>query len=248
MGILNVTPDSFSDGGAFYNVEDAVGRGLQMTEEGAHIIDVGGESTRPGAEPVDTEEEIKRIIPVIKRLRTQTSTLISVDTYKSEVATAALDAGADIVNDISGLQFDHTMVKIIEKYRCPVIVMHIKGNPGNMQLNPHYDNVFSEIYSYFEERISDIGQTSNDKIILDPGIGFGKRLEDNIQIIKNLQKFGFLGYPLMVGTSRKSFIGKLLKKSTEERLSGSIASELVSILNGADIIRVHDVKETVDVI
>ncbi|MBD3223619.1 MAG: dihydropteroate synthase, partial [Caldithrix sp.] len=239
---------SFSDGGAFYNVEDAVGRGLQMTEEGVHIIDVGGESTRPGAEPVDTEEEIKRIIPVIKRLRAQTSTLISVDTYKSAVAKAALEEGADIVNDISGLQFDHDMMELIEEYQCPVIVMHIKGNPGNMQMNPHYDDVCSEIYSYFEQRLSDIGQTSNDKIILDPGIGFGKRLEDNLQIIKNLQKFEFLGYPLMVGTSRKSFIGKLINKNAEERLSGSIASELVSILNGADIIRVHDVKETVDVI
>lgn len=247
MGILNVTPDSFSDGGQFYQVEAAVERALQMVEEGAAIIDVGGESTRPGAEPVPEEEELNRVIPVIEKLRQKTDVLISIDTYKSRIAEAALQAGADIVNDISGARFDDRMIEVVKKYDCPIIIMHIKGTPKNMQQDPYYEDVVAEIYDYFEERIRLLESAGISKIVIDPGIGFGKRLQDNLHLLRDLKDFTFLNRPILMGTSRKSFIGKILnKEAPADRLFGSLATQILAVQNGADVVRVHDVQATHD--
>jgi len=243
MGILNVTPDSFSNGGRFYDPARAVEHALTMIEQGATIIDVGGESTRPGADPVSREEELERILPVIRGIRRASDTFISVDTYKSAVAEAALQAGADIVNDISSCTFDPEMIDLLRGKKCPVIIMHIKGTPKHMQQNPVYDDVIAEIYRFFESRISDLQQKGINEIIIDPGIGFGKRLEDNLRILRDLEDFKFLDKPLLIGTSRKSFIGRITGKDEDQRLSGTLASNLVSVINGADILRVHDVAE-----
>ena len=246
MGVLNVTPDSFSDGGKFFKPEEAVKQGLKLAEEGADIIDIGGESTRPGSEPVIIEEELRRVIPVIEELTKMIQVPISIDTYKSRVAKEALDSGASMVNDISGLRYDPEMKKVIAKYDVPVVLMHIKGTPKNMQENPHYDNLIEEIKTYLIEsiKIAKEAGIDEDKIIIDPGIGFGKTPEDNLKILKNLNEFTELGRPLMVGVSRKSFIGKILNLPTEERLEGSLASMAAAIMNGANILRVHDVKES----
>jgi dihydropteroate synthase len=246
MGVLNVTPDSFSDGGKFLNAKDAIKQALIMAQQGADIIDVGGESTRPGADSIPLEEELKRVIPVIEEVVKKTDVPISVDTYKSQVALQALDAGAAMVNDISALRFDPEMKKIISKYRAPVILMHIKGTPKNMQDNPHYDNVIQEISDYLRESIQTAEDSgiAKDKIIIDPGIGFGKRIKDNLEILKNLEKFTSLGKPILLGLSRKSFIGKALDLPLDQRLEGSLAASAVAILNGAKILRVHDVKES----
>jgi len=246
MGILNVTPDSFSDGGEFFKYDDAVKQGIRMAEEGADIIDVGGESARPGSEPITIEEELSRVIPVIETLSKETDVPISIDTYKSQVTKKALDAGAEMINDISALRFDPQMKKIGAEYKVPIVLMHIKGTPKNMQENPYYDDVIEEITKYLKESIQmgeDAG-VQRENIIIDPGIGFGKRLEDNLNILKNLKKFSILGCPILVGPSRKSFIGKILGLPVEERLEGSLASLAVSIMNGANIVRVHDVKES----
>jgi dihydropteroate synthase len=246
MGVLNVTPDSFSDGGKFFKLEEAIKQGLKLAEEGADMIDIGGESTRPGSEPVTIEEELRRVIPVIEELTKMIQVPISIDTYKSRVAKEALDSGASMVNDISGLRYDPEMKKVIAKYDVPVVLMHIKGTPKNMQENPHYDNLIEEIKTYLIEsiKIAKEAGIDGDKIIIDPGIGFGKTPEDNLRILKNLNEFTELGRPLMVGVSRKSFIGKILNLPTEERLEGSLASMAVAIMNGANILRVHDVKES----
>ncbi|MDP3025695.1 MAG: dihydropteroate synthase [candidate division Zixibacteria bacterium] len=246
MGVLNVTPDSFSDGGRFFKLEEAIKQGLKLAEEGADMIDVGGESTRPGSEPVTIEEELRRVIPVIEELTKMIQVPISIDTYKSRVAKEALDSGASMVNDISGLRYDPEMKKVIAKYDVPVVLMHIKGTPKNMQENPHYDNLIEEIKTYLIEsiKIAKEAGIDEDKIIIDPGIGFGKTPEDNLKILKNLNEFTELGRPLMVGVSRKSFIGKILNLPTEERLEGSLASMAAAIMNGANILRVHDVKES----
>jgi dihydropteroate synthase len=246
MGILNVTPDSFSDGGNFFKTEEAVRQGLKLAEEGADIIDVGGESTRPGSEPVTVEEELRRVIPVIEELAKRTDVPISIDTYKSKVAKEALDSGARMVNDISALRFDPEMKNVVAYYKIPVALMHIKGTPKNMQDNPFYENVVEEIKDYLEEsmRIANDAGIEEEKILIDPGIGFGKTLEDNLKILKNLKKFTELGKPLLIGVSRKSFIGKILDLAVEERLEGSLAVLAVSIMNGANILRVHDVKES----
>lgn len=245
MGILNVTPDSFSDGGRFYQAEKAVEWALQMVDEGASIIDVGGESTRPGAESIPEEEELKRVIPVIGKLRQKTDVLISIDTYKSRIAEVALQAGADIVNDISGARFDARMIEVVKQYDCPIIIMHIKGTPKNMQQNPYYDDVVAEIYDYFEERIRLLESSGISKIIIDPGIGFGKRLQDNLHLLRDLKDFTFLNKPILMGTSRKSFIGKILRQEVPaKRLFGSLATQIISVQNGADIVRVHDVQAT----
>lgn len=246
MGILNVTPDSFSDGGQFFKYDDAVKQGIKMAQEGADIIDVGGESTRPGSDPITIEEELSRVIPVIAALSKETDIPISIDTYKSQVAEKALDAGAEMINDISALRFDPQMKKIAAEYQVPIVLMHIKGTPKNMQENPYYDDVVEEITKYLKESIQmgeDAG-VQKENIIIDPGIGFGKRLEDNLNILKNLKKFFILNCPILVGPSRKSFIGKILGLPVEERLEGSLASLAVVILNGANIVRVHDVKES----
>ena len=246
MGVLNVTPDSFSDGGRFFKLEEAVKQGIKLAEEGADIIDIGGESTRPGSEPVPIEEELRRIIPVIEQLAQIIKVPISIDTYKSKVAKEALDAGAWMVNDISGLRFDPEMKKVIAEYDVPVVLMHIQGTPRNMQENPKYENLLEDIKSYLNQSISIAEEAGigEDKIIIDPGIGFGKTLDDNLKILKNLREFKSLEKPVMIGVSRKSFIGKILDLPTDERLEGSLASMAVAIMNGANILRVHDVKES----
>jgi len=246
MGALNVTPDSFSDGGKFFKLEDAVRQGMKMIEEGADIIDVGGESTRPGSDPVPTEEELSRVIPVIGSLSKKIDVLISIDTYKAEVAKQALDAGAQMINEISALRFDPEMKKIASEYKVPINLMHIKGTPKNMQKDPSYEDVMGEITEYLKQSIEIAQDAGIDpkKIIIDPGIGFGKRLEDNLNILKNLKKFCILNCPILIGCSRKSFIGKILDLPVEERLEGSLAALAVAVMNGANIIRVHDVKES----
>jgi dihydropteroate synthase len=246
MGILNVTPDSFSDGGRFHRFEDAIAQGMRMIQEGADIIDVGGESTRPGSDPVTLEEELSRVIPVISTLAQKTEVPISVDTYKSEVARRALDAGAQMINDISALRFDPEMKKIAGEYQVPVVLMHIKGTPKDMQKDPSYDDVIGEIAQYLRESIqlAQEGGVEKERILIDPGIGFGKRLVDNLNILKNLREFSILGCPILIGCSRKSFIGKILDLPLEERLEGSLAALAVAIMNGASIVRVHDVKES----
>ncbi len=246
MGALNVTPDSFSDGGKFFKLEDAIRQGMRMAEEGADIIDVGGESTRPGADPVPIQEELSRVIPVIKSLSKKTDVLISIDTYKAEVARQALDAGVQMINDISALRFDSEMKKIASEYKVPINLMHIKGTPKNMQKDPFYGDVIGEITEYLKQSIK-IAQDAGihkGKIIIDPGIGFGKRLEDNLNILKNLRNLSILECPILIGCSRKSFIGKILDVSVEERLEGSLAALAVAVANGANIVRVHDVKES----
>ncbi|MEW6418259.1 MAG: dihydropteroate synthase [Nitrospirota bacterium] len=250
MGILNVTPDSFSDGGLYFDKSAAIKRAIQMVEEGADIIDIGGESTRPGSEPVTIEEELRRTIPVIEELAKEVKVPISIDTYKSEVAKRALDAGASMVNDISGLRFDPEMPDIVSEYKVPVVIMHIKGTPKNMQQNPVYEALIPEIMDYLREGIKIAKQTgiSEDKIIIDPGIGFGKTFDHNLEIIKHLREFTFLEKPILIGLSRKAFIGKILGDvPVTERLEGTAAAVAISIINGANIIRVHDVKEMVKV-
>ncbi len=247
MGIINVTPDSFSDGGEFFDKEKAIERGIEMEEEGAHIIDVGGESSRPGAESISEEEERRRVIPVIKGLREKIKCLISIDTYKARIAEEAIDNGADIVNDISGLRFDPEMVNVLKRKDVPVVIMHMKGTPKTMQISPYYEDVTKEIKDFFIERLDALAKNriDSERIILDPGIGFGKRQEDNEKIIANLDKFHELNRPLLLGVSRKSFIGNILNLPSKERLEGSISSGIIGVINGAHILRVHDVREFV---
>ncbi|MCG6551508.1 MAG: dihydropteroate synthase, partial [Candidatus Magnetominusculus sp. LBB02] len=239
MGILNVTPDSFSDGGLFFDKGMAVDRALAMVEDGADIIDIGGESTRPGALGVPPEEQIRRTIPVIEAVADSIPVPISIDTYKADVAKKALQTGAEIINDISGLRFDPAMASVAALYEAAVVIMHIKGTPQDMQRNPVYDDLFSEIEGYFNESIA-IALSSGVKkenIILDPGIGFGKTIVHNLQIIANMGRFKELGLPLMAGVSRKAFIGHILDGApVEKRLMGTAAMVTAAILNGADIV------------
>ena len=246
MGILNITPDSFSDGGLYFDKFSAIDRANQMVEEGADIIDIGGESTRPGSEPISIEEELRRTIPVIEAIAGKIKVPISIDTYKSEVAKAALDAGASMVNDISGLRFDPKMPEVVSEYKVPVVIMHIRGKPKDMQQYPNYEALIPEIMDYFRMGIKIATQTgiSEDKIIIDPGIGFGKTSEHNLEIINNLREFTPLEKPILIGPSKKAFIGKILgDASATERLEGTAAAVSISIINGANIVRVHDVKE-----
>ena len=245
MGVLNVTPDSFSDGGQFLDTKSAVYHALRMAEQGADIIDIGGESTRPGSDPVSINDELARVIPVIESIRGESTIPISIDTYKSIVARAAIAAGANIINDISGLNFDPEMVNIVRDHRVPIIIMHIKGTPKNMQIDPQYDDLIQEVIDYFQKQIDfcrDNGVPKS-KIILDPGIGFGKRLNDNFILIRELKRFTELGYPVLIGPSRKSFIGLTLDLPVEQRFEGTAAAITAGIMNGARIIRVHDVLE-----
>lgn len=246
MGVLNVTPDSFSDGGRFLEPKSAIKQALLMAEEGADIIDVGGESTRPGADEVSVEEESRRVLPIIEELAKKIDLPLSIDTYKSEVARRALDAGAAMINDISALRFDPGMRKVAKDYDVPVVLMHIKGTPKNMQKNPSYSNVIEEISDYLKESVEMAKEAGidEDKIIIDPGIGFGKRVKDNLEIVKNLRELTSLGKPILIGLSRKSFIGKILDLPLEDRLEGSLAALAVAIINGANILRVHDVKQS----
>ena len=249
MGILNVTPDSFSDGGLYSSADRALKRCEEMLEEGAQIIDIGGESTRPGAEPVPIEEEIRRTVPVIEEIRKKLGDefFISIDTYKSSVAEKALDAGADMVNDISGFHFDDKMASLVAERKCPAVIMHIKGTPKDMQKNPSYDDVVKEIINYFSEtlKLAESKGVDRSQLILDPGIGFGKRVIDNLCILKRLSEFKVFGLPILVGASRKSFIGAVTGEEVPaQRVPGSLAAAAVAVLKGAKILRVHDVKET----
>jgi dihydropteroate synthase len=246
MGILNVTPDSFSDGGQFFALEQAVEHARRLIAEGADILDIGGESSRPGAQPVPEEEELRRVIPVIRALRKESAVPISIDTYKAAVAEAALEAGADIVNDISALRFDPQMMKVVAQACVPVVLMHMQGEPRTMQQNPVYTDVVREIKEFLAERIAFARAHGIERILIDPGIGFGKTVEHNIEILRRLGELRGLGCPLLIGTSRKSFIGRLGSTTAEplpihERLEGTIASTVIAVLNGAQIVRVHDV-------
>jgi len=250
MGILNVTPDSFSDGGLYFDLDRALERAYSMVEAGADIIDVGGESTRPGSDPVPLEEELRRVLPVVERLVRELKVPISVDTYKAEVARQALERGATLINDITGLRGDPRMPEVVARFGCPVVVMHIKGTPKNMQENPTYEDVVAEVKEYLLEgiRLAEEAGLSREKIIIDPGIGFGKTVEHNLEILRRLKEFKALGQPLLVGTSRKSFIGKILNLPVNERLLGTVATVALSIAGGADIVRVHDVGEMKQVV
>ncbi len=250
MGVLNVTPDSFSDGGLYFDISTAIERAHRMVEEGADIIDIGGQSTRPGSEPIMIEEELRRTIPVIESLSRETRIPLSIDTYKSGVARRALDAGASMVNDISGLRFDPKMSEVVSQYDVPVVIMHIKGTPRDMQQNPQYEALIPEIMDYLRDGIAIARKAgiSEDKIIIDPGIGFGKTYEDNLKIIHDLHEFTFFKKPVLIGPSRKAFIGKILGDvPVTDRLEGTAAAVSISIMNGANIIRAHDVKEMVKV-
>ena len=247
MGIVNVTPDSFSDGGKYMDPFAAVEHAKTLVAEGADIIDIGGESTRPGSERVPCDEELRRVIPVVERLSREINIPISVDTYKAEVARRAIEAGASVINDISALRFDPDLGRVAADFGVPVILMHMLGEPGTMQRNPQYHDVVSDIISFFEdavERAISAG-IKPEKIILDPGIGFGKLPEHNLEILRRLREFRALGYPILVGTSRKSFIARIVGQSIEERDDGTMATVALAIAGGADIVRVHDVKRTV---
>ena len=246
MGILNVTPDSFSNGNRYFNVDLAVKHALKMKSKGADIIDIGGESTRPGAVKVDSKTELERIIPVIEKIRKQSDIPISIDTTKAEVAEKALQAGASILNDISAMQFDADMIKVLSKYpNVPIILMHMQGTPGTMQESPHYEDVIEEILTFFDERIKfceDSG-VSRERIIVDPGIGFGKRLEDNLIILKKIAELKCLGLSILLGASRKSFLGNIYDSSASDRLTGSLAAAAYAFQNEIELIRVHNVLE-----
>lgn len=250
MGILNVTPDSFSDGGRYADAERALAHARDMAAAGADIIDIGGESTRPGAAPLAEEEELRRIIPLIERLSAELTVPISVDTYKSSVAKRAIEAGAGIVNDISGLRFSHDMAKVVADSGVAVVIMHIKGTPRDMQQNPVYDDVVGEVMAYLEEGI-EIAVTAGvdrEKILLDPGIGFGKKLEHNLIILNRLEEFRALGRPIVLGTSRKKFIGTVLGiPAPEQRVDGTAATVALGIERGARVVRVHDVARLTQV-
>lgn len=246
MGVLNVTPDSFSDGGLFADRDSAIRRARSMAEEGADIIDIGGESSRPGSEPVPAEEEIERVVPVIEAIAGEIHVPISVDTYKASVARAALDAGAMIVNDISAATQDPEMPHLLAARRCPAIIMHMRGTPRDMQANTEYDDLMSEVSSFLRARVRALVEAGVDEraLMIDPGIGFAKTAAQNLEILRRLRELKSIGRPILVGTSRKSTIGKVLGDlPPDERLEGTAATVAIAIANGADIVRVHDVKE-----
>jgi dihydropteroate synthase len=250
MGILNVTPDSFSDGGKYLHVDDAVAHALAMVDAGADFIDIGGESTRPkgnaygqGALPVTAGEEMRRVIPVIERLAARTDIPLSIDTYKASVAKEALGAGAVIVNDISGFRFDPAMAEVVGMAGASAVLMHIKGTPQTMQSDPCYGDLFGEILGYLRESLN-LGRNSGvSQMMVDPGLGFGKTQSDNLRLVSGLERFAELGYPVVVGPSRKSFIGNLLHLSIEDRVEGTLAASVLAIVGGARVLRVHDVRE-----
>lgn len=253
MGVLNVTPDSFSDGGQFDSLDRAVAHAVQMIAEGADIIDIGGESTRPGSAFVSEKEELQRVIPVIERLATQTSVPISIDTTKPSVARAALEAGAEIINDISALRFDSMIADEAARAGAGLVLMHSRGTPKTMQQLPPVEDIMSEVIDGLRESIAVAQQhgVAPESIAIDPGIGFGKTAEQNVELIARLDQLvsAFSEFPLLIGTSRKSFIGKLLDDApADQRLYGTIASLAASVLNGAHIVRVHDVRAAVEAI
>ncbi len=246
MGILNITPDSFSDGGRYLDPVAAVARGVELAGEGADIIDIGGESTRPGALPVSVEEEIERVIPVIRGLRRSLSLPLSIDTYKAEVARRAIDEGVDVVNDVSALRFDPDMLALVAKEQIPVVLMHMQGRPRSMQIHPHFQDVVQEVTDFLRNRVESIAGAGVDpaKVLVDPGIGFGKNLDHNLTLLRSLSRFSSLGGPVLVGPSRKTFIGMVLQLGLEDRVEGSLAAVVAASYGGANMIRVHDVKGT----
>ncbi|MBT8359120.1 MAG: dihydropteroate synthase [Deltaproteobacteria bacterium] len=254
MGVLNITPDSFSDGGNFFNFDDAVAQGEKLVRDGADIIDIGGESTRPFSDPVSVEEEIERVVPVIEKLAKQVSIPISIDTTKAKVARRALQAGASMVNDIGALRLDPDMASVVSEFGVPIILMHMLGTPKTMQEFPQYDDLIKEIKSFLADAIqaAEISKIPKTHIIIDPGIGFGKTVEHNLLLIKNLHEFSSLNVPLLIGSSRKAFIRKILKGKNDQDIqpdlpiveTGTQASVAAAILNGAHIVRVHDVANT----
>lgn len=250
MGVLNVTPDSFSDGGRYFGSDRAVEHGLQMARDGADIVDVGGESTRPYAKRLTCSEEMDRVIPVIEALKRELSIPISIDTYKSEVAQGCLNAGASIINDISALRFDPHMASVAAQGDVPLILMHMKGTPENMQENPLYHDLIPEISEFLKDAIDRCvaAGVREDLILVDPGIGFGKTFDHNLAVIKELSRFKSLGRPILLGTSNKAFIGHILGKGVSERETGSMATVAAGVMNGAHIVRVHNVKKTVETV
>ena len=249
MGVLNVTPDSFSDGGKYLSVEKALEKALLMQKEGADMIDIGGESSRPGAESISAGDELERVVPVIRALKDVINIPISIDTYKSEVAKEALKEGASIVNDITALTGDKEMAQVVSKANAGLILMHMKGDPGTMQDSPQYNDVVEEVFDYLQDAVLRAESAGVDagRIIVDPGIGFGKTVEHNLLLINGLKRLKGLGKPILVGTSRKSFIGSVTGKEVSERFFGTAASVAAAIMKGADIVRVHDVPEMRDV-
>lgn len=249
MGVLNITPDSFSDGGTFFSPSSAIDRALEIEKQGADILDIGGESSRPGAEIITLSQELDRVIPVIEGLKGKIKIPISIDTYKSEVARQAIKAGAEIVNDISAFRFDREMPKVILETGAAACLMHIRGNPKTMQKLPPSNDIWQEIENYFTLVIKEIRDTgiNLNKIIIDPGIGFGKTLSDNCKILAEQSRLAKFDLPILIGTSRKSFIGAILNKNIEDRLMGTAATVTTAILQGAHIIRVHDVAQMVEV-
>jgi dihydropteroate synthase len=246
MGILNVTPDSFSDGGIYYDKKTAVEYALKMFDKGADIVDVGGESTRPGADPVSEEEEIRRVIPVIEDiLKRKPSSVISIDTTKSYVAHKACEAGARIINDISGLTFNPAIAEVAAEHSASLVIMHIKGKPKDMQINPVYDDLIFEIFEFLYNQTKKAKSSGAEKIIIDPGIGFGKKIDNNFEILRRLSDFKCLGCPILIGLSRKSFLGKTLNLDLNERDTVTSVAEALAIRNGAKIIRTHNVVNAV---
>jgi dihydropteroate synthase len=246
MGVLNVTPDSFSDGGRFFDPEAALVHGLAMADQGADLLDVGGESTRPGSDPVSDEEEWRRIAPVIRGLASKVDVPLSVDTMKPVVASQAIKAGASIVNDVSGLQ-DPAMVRLVAANHVGVVAMHMLGDPKTMQQHPRYSDVVGEVRAFLAERVKvlETAGVASDAIAIDPGLGFGKRLEHNLTLLRGLDRLVEIGHPVVVGVSRKSFIEKLSGGEPGERLSGSLAAATLAVSKGAHVVRAHDVRETV---
>lgn len=248
MGILNVTSDSFFDGGKFMNINACLSQASLMVEEGADIIDIGGYSSRPGAAEISVQEELDRVIPAIEKLKTELETIISIDTFRSEVAGKALDAGATMVNDISAGDDDPMMFDLIEERKVPYVIMHKQGRPKTMQDNPQYENVLAEVYNYLYEKVLLLKSKGIPDIIIDPGFGFGKTVEHNYELLHGLESLRTIGVPILAGLSRKSMIQKVLDLNAENALNGTTVLNTMAITNGAKILRVHDVKEAVEVV
>jgi dihydropteroate synthase len=242
MGILNLTPDSFSDDGLYRDTDTAVAHAIKMVADGADIIDIGGESSRPGSIPLTEQEELQRVLPVLSRLQGEIPVPISIDTYKPNVASKCLDAGATIINDITGLT-NPEMAKVAREYQVPVVVMHMKGSPQTMQDNPEYQDVIEEIKTFFAKQIALVCNEGIESIILDPGIGFGKTVEHNLLILRHLEAFTQLCCPVLVGPSRKNFLGMITGLPVKDRIEATIAAVSAAVLNGANIVRIHDVQE-----
>lgn len=249
MGILNITPDSFYDGGKHKDMNNALKHVAKMLKEGANIIDIGAVSTKPGAEEVTQEEEEKRLIPILKKMTKEfPDTIFSIDTYRSSIARMSVDCGAQMINDISAGAFDKNMFRIISELQIPYIIMHIKGVPANMQNDPIYKDVVKEVIAYFSEKVAILRKMGVNDIIIDPGFGFGKTVEHNYELLRNLEYFSFFGLPLMVGVSRKSMINKALGIKSEDALNGTSVLNTIALMKGANILRVHDVKEAVEAV